>query len=273
MPLRERAWCGYGVSPVIVDLSRDNPLTGYMKRGRPYGLSDVSTFDYFDSLLTTWFGSRDTSTRPDSEGIIAMLEGISNSVGAGSDKIMQLSRSALVNVLGDLPTVRNAAEKSFSLTLFDVGDAFLAMLSKNLTPTPNDRLLTPLLETMAFLLDARILQRLDLKCSPAGPPFKWRTLLSCVQKSHYRSTSLPRLIGALDVYRGLAEIQSIRPEVIAKVVSMMRSHPFVSVRRAAAEVAWVASNGWERLKEFENSEGSVVETRMLEDFERHTMGH
>ena len=57
----------------------------------------------------------------------------------------------------------------------------------------------------------------------------YRSLLFLIQKSHYKSTNLHKLHIALDVYRGLANIPTIRKDVIAKVASMLL-HPFPKVR-------------------------------------------
>jgi len=127
---------------------------------------------------------------------------------------------------------------AFSNTLLDV---FKANLSA-------DRLLLPLLELLAFLLDMQILQRLitttfkyvsgTKREPPLQNPFplntssnkpRWRTVISFVQKSHYKSNSIPKLHAALATYRGLADIAAIRDDVLAKVTSMLL-HPFPKVR-------------------------------------------
>lgn len=46
----------------------------------------------------------------------------------------------------------------------------------------------------------------------------------------------------LDVYRGLADIPSIRSEVVKKVVSMLL-HPFPKIRGAAAQTLFVITSG------------------------------
>ena len=50
-----------------------------------------------------------------------------------------------------------------------------------------------------------------------------------VQKSHFKSNSMQKLHLALDVYRGLADIEAIRAETINKLLSMLL-HPFPKVR-------------------------------------------
>jgi hypothetical protein len=56
----------------------------------------------------------------------------------------------------------------------------------------------------------------------------WRKLLNAVMKSHYRSHNISKLLGALDVYRGLADVNVIKREVCVKVKSMLL-HPFPKV--------------------------------------------
>jgi hypothetical protein len=66
-------------------------------------------------------------------------------------------------------------------------------------------------------------------------------LLSLVQKSHYQSAYVPKILAALAIYRGLAEIQIVRPLVVSKVRSMLL-HNYTKVRIAAAETLFVISN-------------------------------
>lgn len=60
----------------------------------------------------------------------------------------------------------------------------------------------------------------------------FRTLLSYVQKSHFKSTHVQKLHLALDVYRGLGTIAATRADTLAKVTSMLL-HPFPKVRSLA----------------------------------------
>jgi len=58
--------------------------------------------------------------------------------------------------------------------------------------------------------------------------FSFRTLLSYVQKAHFKSTHIQKLHLALDVYRGLGTLQAVRTDTLAKVISMLL-HPFPKV--------------------------------------------
>jgi hypothetical protein len=57
---------------------------------------------------------------------------------------------------------------------------------------------------------------------------RWMSLLSIVQKAHYKSSSIPKIMACLDIYRALAAIEAIRSLVLTKVVSMLL-HPFPNV--------------------------------------------
>lgn len=57
---------------------------------------------------------------------------------------------------------------------------------------------------------------------------RWRNLLSLVQKAHFKSNNMHKLHIALDVYRGIAEVEAVRPEVLKKVSSMLL-HPYPKV--------------------------------------------
>ena len=69
---------------------------------------------------------------------------------------------------------------------------------------------------------------------------RWKTLLSQVQKSHYQSAHIPKILAALDVYRGLADVITIKGLIISKVKSMLL-HNYTKVRIAAAETLFLLS--------------------------------
>lgn len=67
---------------------------------------------------------------------------------------------------------------------------------------------------------------------------RYLTLLSLIQKSHFKSTNTQKLHAALSIYRNLGDVPSIRSEVIKKVTSML-VHPFPSIRASAAETLFM----------------------------------
>lgn len=60
-----------------------------------------------------------------------------------------------------------------------------------------------------------------------------------MQKSHYKSSVIPRLLAAIDIYRSLGVIPQVRTDVARKLLSMLKTNPFPRVRVAAAEVLWL----------------------------------
>jgi len=203
-----------------------------------------------------------------------LLSGFATSAGSGAESLQQPARSALHDVLTALPlyphpqTSTSNPEFQPLPTLVSLATSFLTLLSSNLT---NDRLLHPLLELLAFLLEANVFHPLldpashqPTPVTPATPAttttttttttqrttsFKPLALLSLVQKSHFKSSSLPKLIACVSIYRALADIPALRTPVLTKLVSML-SHPFPRVRIASAEALWVVTEdgglkGWD----------------------------
>ena len=57
---------------------------------------------------------------------------------------------------------------------------------------------------------------------------RWHKLFVLTQKAHYKTGSIPKLNAAVQVYASLGRRSSIAPEVLTKLVSMLR-HPFPRV--------------------------------------------
>ena len=160
----------------------------------------------------------------------ALLEGCVSCAGFSAEPLQQASRKALVLhlVALNMPQIED-----LTTTLTTIMSSMLAK------PTPN---LHPPMELLAFLLDMQIIQRLVNSSS-----FKWRNLLSVVQKAHHKSNDIPKILAAVHVYVRLAEIPSIRFEVRKKLLSMLQTNPYPRVRAAVAE-AWWEITGEESLK-------------------------
>ncbi len=148
--------------------------------------------------------------------LTTLLEGFASSAGAGSESIIQSARPALLDALETLPLIDRT-----SASLLSIGNALLELYTIHVC---NDRVLIPLLELSVFLLDANWLQCLS------QTDFKWRSFLSLIQKSHFKSTNISKLIAALNVYRGLAEVQVVRVDVLLKLANMLL-HPFPKVSK------------------------------------------
>jgi hypothetical protein len=172
---------------------------------------DVSSIAYFTRALETLQSTDADIVR---ESIIL---GLMSSAGTASESVVQNSRAALLGFISTLPDT--GAPDVPNLSLQDLADCVLGLLKKNLD---NDRVLLPLLEVLAFLFDMQVMQRL------IPTDFKFRVLLSYVQKAHFKSTHMQKLHISLDVYRGLSTIPSTHYDTLTKVVSMLL-HPFPKV--------------------------------------------
>ncbi|KAL1628757.1 hypothetical protein SLS54_001445 [Diplodia seriata] len=192
---------------------------GYFDTEAELTATGISSHEYFTRAIEYFDTNTAESTR------LAIVEGYISSAGMGSESVVQASRLALVERLQALPT----EDERFSL--LHVANTVLEVCKTHLS---NDRITVPLLEVLAFLLDAQVLQRL------VGSSFKWRNLLSLVQKAHFKSNNMQKLNLALDVYRGLADIPAIHHDVRTKLASMLL-HPFPKVRVATAETLFVVS--------------------------------
>jgi hypothetical protein len=112
-------------------------------------LEDVSSVNYFLAAIRTFQTATSTSTKE------AICLGYVNSSGMGSESVAQNARQALLSFLDALPVGSEAVAPQFSQ--LDVANCMLNLLKANID---DDRVLIPLLETIAFLLDMQIMQRL-----------------------------------------------------------------------------------------------------------------
>ncbi|KAI9759758.1 MAG: hypothetical protein M4579_002143 [Chaenotheca gracillima] len=183
-------------------------------------LSQISTTPYFYqliSLIRTQF----------SWAHVQLMEGYIASAGGGSESVLRASRQAMVTFAEGLQIDESQGD---SMTLLSFCNVLLEVLRRNLS---DDRKLVSCMEVIAFLLDARILQKLE-----GVVDFKWRTLLAFVQRSHYKSGNMPKLEAAIKIYGGLNDISAIRYEVLKKLGSMLL-HPLPMVRNHAAECLYI----------------------------------
>ena len=147
----------------------------------------------------------------------ALLEGCISCGGISAEPLLQASRAALVDLLNHISTQQ----------LTDLMSIFTSILKTLLLENSN---MHPALELLAFLLDMQIPQRLA-----KSSEFKWRNLLSMVQKSHHKSNDIPKIFAAVHVYRGLANVQAIGEEVLKKLLGMLKTNPYPRVRVSVVE--------------------------------------
>lgn len=269
----------------------------------PKLIEDVSTEAYFRTFMLALLAAPEhpssagagSGSERDDRPLTAFWLGISSSTGVGSDALIQAARAALYDVLCQLPTYSCTAENMLSsMSLHTLLSHLLTVISTSLT---DERLLLPLLETVSFVLDSGICSRLTEAATGTTPSttsnahvvpprYKFLTLLSLTQKAHFKSTSIPKLLVCVQIYRGLALLSepdnlsdttgtpdqdavatpyltSLRRETIKKLVSML-VHPFAKVRIAAAESLYVTvrQEVQEQLKGVDWS-GGEVESRKV----------
>jgi tubulin-specific chaperone D len=186
----------------------------------------------------------------------AVLEGYVSSSGLGSESVLQAARAALSDrfKLGNTPIFEYEQPQTKPpdeglLHKGEIMNILCGILRDNLG---NDRVVLPLLETLAYLLDICIWQGMGLQGSSRFNDFSkvnWKTLFVLVQKAHFKSNNIHKLHVALDVYRGLAGLPRLpfdQNEVLKKMASMLL-HPFPKIRLSAAEALFTHS-GEEELK-------------------------
>lgn len=200
----------------------------------------VSSYAYFASALNTL-------RRPTPIWIMhAILEGYISSAGMGSESVLRASRLALVDLVEELFM---QTEESVAPVL-DICNAVVEIFKENIAV---DRVIFPLMEVLAFLFDMQILQRLgsafkyvfslsEPMISLADSNRCWN-LLSLAQKAHFKSQNMVKLSVALDLYRGLADFDVTRADVIAKLVSMLL-HPFPKVSARIFNSAYPSLEQW-----------------------------
>lgn len=191
-------------------------------------LADVSTYEYFLAIITAVIAdNRHITLQTLQLRCEILLSGLATSASTGSSALASQVRSAFYAVLSH----------ASHTAVFDLANALLVVIQSNLN---NDRLLLPLLDLTSFLLDARILQRIAGQADAGSSPFKWRTFLSLVQKSHFKSSSMPKLFVAIQIYRSIAYENNdgygseatgpaiIRPDAVKKLIELC-GHPFPKV--------------------------------------------
>ena len=150
----------------------------------------------------------------------ALLEGCISCAGISAEPLLQASRSALIILL------HHSSNSHLDMLMSVYATVLKSMLLQDMN-------MYPALELLGLLLDMEIPQRL------AVSDFKWRNLLSTVQKSHHKSNDIPKILAALHVYRGLADIALVRDEVLKKLISMLKTNPYPRIRSGVAETLYI----------------------------------
>ncbi|KAF2771416.1 hypothetical protein EJ03DRAFT_308734 [Teratosphaeria nubilosa] len=189
-------------------------------------MAAVSSYHYFHDTGLVALSAPDTAH----QDVVATWEGIISCSGTAAEPLLIASREALADILASIPN-QLLQER---LTIFSL------LLTRLVAEAFNN--VAAALELLSFLVSTNIPYRLSM--NPTD--FKWRNLLSAVQKSHFKSSDVPRILSAVKVYRGLAAVDSIREEVLKKLVNMLRTNPYPRVRVAVAETLFVVLGNEER---------------------------
>jgi hypothetical protein len=134
----------------------------------PYYKHEASSYEYFYSALSLLDETSSTELHK------AILQGYISSAGMGSEATLQASRQALIDYSANLPIDFNRLKNGFSLGLFST--LLMEILEDSLT---EDRILIPLLETLEFLMDMQIMQRMASSSVLPTGSFKYALLTSC----------------------------------------------------------------------------------------------
>lgn len=164
----------------------------------------MSSQEYFFQLLAAW----------DQEWLRqALLQGLATSAVAGAEGLVRSSRAALIQFL-DLSD-QTAAQDLLAGCL----EVLATALKDNLQ---DDRYAIPIVELIAFLTDSYTVS------TENDPNPIFRRVFLLVQKSHFRSASIPRLEAAVQVYAALVRLGPLRADVLKKLTGLLL-HPFPRV--------------------------------------------
>jgi len=171
---------------------------------------DMSSGEYFasaGSMVLSGNGTKLPFSDTKAERYAAFLEGFASSVSAGTETTVLAARTALYEVLYRLPvTCVDGA------CLLGVGVALCQAIEDHFN---EERVLGPLIDLTSYLLDVRLLQGL------AGSEFPWRRLLSNVQKAHFKSSSIPKLVAATHIYRSLCGVDVVEKAAQKRLLGML----------------------------------------------------
>lgn len=179
-------------------------------------ISQTSTIEYFLQLLSlcSQTSTQDWIRKP-------LLEGYVTSAGAGSESLLGASRAAF-----------NLYTESSDLTTLATLCTYLTdLLRDNIS---NDRLAVPILEFVAFLFEAGVLQRLR------DQDFAWKRLFTNVRNAHFKSGNVQKIEAAVKIYAGIMAVPGVKTEVQEKLCSMLL-HPYPKIRNAAADAFLIAT--------------------------------
>jgi tubulin-specific chaperone D len=142
-----------------------------------------------------------------------IIQGIIHSITSGTEEVMRVSRAALIH---------STVNGTLKCGVVRIHETLVVLLEDSYT---DDRQATPLLETIAFLMEQQIeLGRMG------GYKLPTRKLWNVVRKAHFKSTSIRKLEAAVRIYGALATQDDIRRHALRKLSDLLL-HPYPTVSR------------------------------------------
>ena len=174
---------------------------------------DVSSEQYYLALLqflqVPWLQS-------------CILQGIAHSVSSGAEDLMRVSRLALV---------QSVTSNSPGFSMDGVLDTLVALLEDSYA---DERQATPLLETIAFVVEQHIELGGRLEDEPSA-----RRLWNLVRKAHFKSTNIRKLEAAVKIYGALAAHGDMRKKALGRLGDLLL-HPYPTVSTCCGSVVLTA---------------------------------
>jgi hypothetical protein len=209
-------------------------------------ISSISTTAYFTIALAPLLSSESPDWKRS-----GLLSGCISCAGTGAEALLQAARQVLATSMMSAPA--ELLERFMS----DFTSVLKRLLDENITA------IYPALELLAFVLRCNLVDAVFNSQS-----FKWRSLLLTVQKSHFKSNDIPRIVAAVQVYIGLARVATVREETLKKLLSMLKTNPYPRVRFAVADALWI-STGNEALRAYDATLPAVHHAQLFEQLSVH----
>ncbi|KAL2040021.1 hypothetical protein N7G274_007424 [Stereocaulon virgatum] len=181
-------------------------------------IAQTSTTEYFRQMIS--FCDHGWIRAP-------LLEGFVTSAGAGSESVLQASRTAFVAYSDTCPAI---ALSMYCTTIVDI-------VHENYS---NDRLLLPAMDFLGFLFDVGVLHRL------ATEMFGWTRLFEIIQRAQSKSTNIHKIEAAVKIYAGMALVPKVRSIAMKKLCQFL-THKFPKIRNVVADALFIVTQDEELL--------------------------
>ncbi|PGH27004.1 hypothetical protein AJ80_01388 [Polytolypa hystricis UAMH7299] len=163
----------------------------------------------------------------------SLVKGMITSASTGTEGLVRSTRFAL------LEFIRNQDANTGQIISAHIFEDLLILLE---TCIDDDRYAIPTVEMLAFVLDHCFNQ------SDVDSTINYRKLFTLVQKSHFKSSNMPRIEAAIKIYSILWRVLSLRNEVTKKMMSMLL-HPYPKIRTLVSDSLFIETGADEMKKE------------------------